>query len=305
MFTEKISHQKTGALVYAVMPPKARMAMERLLSLGEKRNRRISHLGCDALITYDVQDESARNHEQRPFEYLPTLDPMEYLRTCHDSIGTEKIVYHVVGKYSSNELLSRINTANSLGYHAVLVGAASNDESTRTGLGEAYSIWNRSENKTLLGGIVIPERHAMKNDEHLRVIRKQAQGCDFFVSQCVCNLELAKNVISDYAYFSSENGISRKYFIFTLTPCGSADTLELMNWLGIDIPKWMKNDLLHSKDILRVSARQNLNIARELYEFCQELSISCGFNVESVSPRRREIEASVELFTELKKLTSQ
>lgn len=303
MFTEKVAHQKSGALVYGVTPPKASITKERLLSLGEKRNDRISRLDCDALITYDVQDESARNREQRPFEYLPTLDPMEYIRSCHDSIVTEKIVYHVVGKYSPAELLSRMNAANARGYHAVLVGAALSEMATRTRLSDAYAIWGRSDGKGLLGGIVIPERHASKNDEHLRVVRKQEQGCDFFVSQCICNLELAKDVISDYAYFTSDNGISRKYFIFTLTPCGSADTLELMNWLGIDIPRWMENDLLHSKDVLEASVRQNLRIAEELYEFCEELNIRCGFNVESVSPRRREIDASVELFAGLKELT--
>ena len=305
MFSEKIAHQKTGVLVYGITPPKNTLSMEGLLSLGEKRNERISRLECDALITYDVQDESARNREQRPFEYLPTLDPMEYIRTCHDSIGTEKILYHVVGKYSSSELLSRINTANTRGYHTVLVGAASNNEPTRTKLSDAYSIWNRSDSKALLGGIMIPERHATKSDEHLRIVRKQGRGCDFFVSQCVCNLELAKNVISDYAYYTSDNGIPRKYFIFTLTTCGSPETLELMNWLGIDIPRWMKNDLLHAKDVLQESVRQNLTIAKELYEFCKEVNISCGFNIESVSPRRQEIEASVELFTELKNLKYQ
>ena len=41
--------------------------------------------------------------------------------------------------------------------------------------------------------------------------------------------------------------------IFTLTVCGSVETLKFMKWLGISIPRWLENDLAHASDILETS----------------------------------------------------
>ena len=42
-------------------------------------------------------------------------------------------------------------------------------------------------------------------------------------------------------------------------------------------------------------------VAKELNEYCNEKNISCGFNVESVSPQKAEVDATVILFNELRK----
>jgi 5,10-methylenetetrahydrofolate reductase len=221
----------------------------------------------------------------------------------HRNIICEKIIYHVVGKYTRDEFIERLIVANEHNFHSVFVGAASKHQLTRVKLAEAYEIWRSYAGNGLLGGVVIPERHHRKNDEHLRIIEKQKSGCSFFVSQCVCNLELTKNFISDYCYAVEDTKYEKSYFVFTLSVCGSVETLHLMNWLGIDIPKWMKNDLSRGKDILKESINQNIKIAEEIKKYCQEKDLPCGFNVESISPKKAEIEAAIELNEQIKKMS--
>ena len=77
MFVEKINNEISGALLYGITPPKDKTEKDKLLVITEKRTNRINQLNCDALIVYDIQDESNRTDEIRPFEYFPTLEPLD------------------------------------------------------------------------------------------------------------------------------------------------------------------------------------------------------------------------------------
>jgi hypothetical protein len=304
MLTEMIDKNITGALLYGITPPKENTEPIKLKETSEKRNNRINSLACDALVVYDIQDESNRTNEKRPFKYFPTLNPLDYTENYHKNVNCQKIIYHVVGKYSEQELKNRIMLCEQNNYLSVFVGASSKNQISRIRLEEAYRIHSSLSNQKYLGGIVIPERHNNKQDEHLRIINKQNQGCSFFISQCICNIELIKNFISDYCISINELGMKKGYFVFTLTICGTVETLDLMNWLGIDIPKWLKNDLIRSKDIIDESIKQNLKIVGELIEYCAIKGLNCGFNIESVSPKKTEVDASVLLFNEAKRIVS-
>ena len=134
------------------------------------------------------------------------------------------------------------------------------------------------------------------------MFNKVDKGCNFFISQCIYNINNAKNFLSDYYYNSVDNNREVLPIIFTLTPCGSIKTMEFMEWLGIDIPTWLKNDLKHSKDILADSIKVCKNIAEELLAYCKDKNIPIGFNIESVSIRKAEIEASIELLKDVKSM---
>jgi len=81
--------------------------------------------------------------------------------------------------------------------------------------------------------------------------------------------------------------------------CGSVRTLEFLQWLGVEVPRWIENELRHAEDTLSASYDQALATAQELMTFCRRLEVPFGINVESVSNRRAEIEASVELAARL------
>ena len=89
--------------------------------------------------------------------------------------------------------------------------------------------------------------------------------------------------------------MSQVPLVFTFSVCGSMKTLAFLRWLGVDVPRWIENDLRHAADPLEASYQQALTTATELIAYCRTLDVPFGINVESVSIRRVEIEASVRL----------
>jgi 5,10-methylenetetrahydrofolate reductase len=106
--------------------------------------------------------------------------------------------------------------------------------------------------------------------------------------------------LSDYALALAARGQAPVPIIVTFSPCGSDKTLAFMKWLGISFPRWLENELSYSPDILAKSVKLCERIFAELLEFAREKQLPLGINVESVSIRKAEIEASVELFCALR-----
>ena len=69
MFLNRIRGKKSGVLLYGITPPKAQTAPEKVAEMAEKSLNILCSLDIDALVVYDVQDESARTSEERPFPY--------------------------------------------------------------------------------------------------------------------------------------------------------------------------------------------------------------------------------------------
>ena len=261
---------------------------------------RLRPLGLDGLILYDIADEAERNPAERPFPFIPTLDPADYHGNHLQTWATPVIVYRAVSKYAPDDLRSWLSAQDPEQLMTVLVGAPSSGAQARTSLRDAQAIRREVNPGLLLGGVAIPERHARREDEHRRLLAKQEAGCRFFVTQVVYDTNAAKNLVSDYRYECSARGISPAPFVFTFSVCGSMKTLAFLRWLGVDVPRWIENDLKHATDTLEASYQQALTTATELITYCRKLSVPFGINVESVSIRRVEIEASVRLAHELR-----
>ncbi|MEN8906185.1 MAG: methylenetetrahydrofolate reductase [Clostridiales bacterium] len=293
MIKEKIIKRKSNILTYGLTPPKKNNSKEKLMAISEKQLKRIRSIDVDALVIYDIQDEAERNNEKRPFPFIETLEPDFYSDNYLNGIGLDRVIYTCVGKYNKEELVKKIN--NNKDNLLLFVGAASKNQKVKMSLSKAYKNLETLNNNILLGGVTIPERHMKNRDEHLRILNKKSNGCKFFISQAVYNIEGAKNFLSDYYYYCMEKQIDTLPIIFTLTPCGSLKTLEFMKWLGINIPIWLENELTNSKDILYDSVELEKKIFREIYEYGIEKKIPIGFNIESLSIRKVEIDASIEL----------
>ena len=134
------------------------------------------------------------------------------------------------------------------------------------------------------------------------MLSKQDEGCDFFVSQVCYDLDHSRDLLSDYVYLCRDVGVVPRPVILTLAPCGSMKTLEFMSWLGIDVPRWLHTELSRSHDPLAESYDQCLSNARALIGFCRRLGLPFGINVESLTNRKVEIDASVHLAREIREL---
>lgn len=292
----RIDARASGLVFYSLTPPKITTEAERVAVIAGNQVARLKDKNIDGLILYDIQDESTRTDQERTFSFIHTIAPEVYSRDYLAELQVPKIIYKSIANQSEEQFCNWLRENDTVDY-AVLVGASSQQqvEATRFSLNDAYEARRQHAGKLLIGGVTIPERHARKGDEHLRIFRKMDQGCRFFVSQCVYNLNDTKNVLSDYYYHANEQGIDMSPIIFTLAPCGSLKTLQFMEWLGIQVPKWLYNDLKHSKDILESSITTATRIAAEIAAYAAEKRIPVGFNVESISIKKEEINAAHEL----------
>jgi hypothetical protein len=295
----RISSGQGDFILFAVTPPRKSTPADRLPEIARATVERLQHLDLDGLVLYDIDDESARNPEERPFPFSPTIDPAEYRDDHLQQWPTPVIVYRAVSKYQGEQLRSWIAGQDPGRTLSVMVGAASSDASPVVSLAEAQAMSAELNPDLLLGGVAIPERHSRRENEHLRLIAKQEAGCRFFVTQVVYDLNAAKNLVSDYRYECEARGLAPVPIVFTFSVCGSMRTLEFLRWLGVDVPRWIENDLRHATNPLAASFEQAVATAVELIDFCRRLDVPFGLNVESVSIRREEIEASVKLATQL------
>ena len=287
-------------LLFALTPPRLSTGPEGSQEIADVTVERLAPLGVDGLILYDIDDESDRNPAERPFPFLPTMDPADYLERHLTAWRAPVVVYRATAKYPEQRLREWLTTQDSASRMAVFVGAPSRDKPVATTLRRAQQLRTEVNPDLLLGGVAIPERHTRKGNEHLRLVAKQDAGCSYFVSQIIYDSGAAKNLVSDYTYECRDRGLGAVPIVFTLSVCGSMKTLEFLRWLGVEVPRWIENDLRHAGDTLEASLEHAEATALELMSFCRRLGVPFGISVESVSIRRVEIEASVRLAERLR-----
>ncbi|MFD8308457.1 methylenetetrahydrofolate reductase [Streptomyces sp. NPDC059690] len=284
-----------GVLLFGITPPRLSTTPERIREITAATLTRLDSLDVDGLALYDIADESDRNPAERPFPYLPTIDPAVYHAEYLGEWNRPAVIYRCVGKYTEAELRTWLQMADTKRVLSVFVGASSKGKAVRTGLSEAQALRLDARPDLLLGGVAISERP----EEYQRLLAKHQAGCAYFISQVIYNADAAKSMVSDYYYACRERQLEPKPVLFTLSVCGSVKTLAFLKWLGVDVPRWLENSLRHADDTLAESYQHCLANARDLIAFCRKLGMPFGFLVESVSIRRAEIEASVALAAEL------
>lgn len=295
MFFTKIKSKESGILLYGITPPKAQTAAEKVSEIAAKTVDTLRSLDIDALVVYDVQDESARTSEERPFPFASALDPFEYASQHLQRLPVPKIIYRPAGKFTKDELSTWLHGLKENGFYPVFVGLPTPDYVVKTSLKEAYEMWREHESHSVIGAVTIPERHAVLKDEDVRILDKVNSGVSYFISQCIFNVEYTKKTLDDLIVACQKKNQDLPTIIFTLTICGSVKTLHFMEWLGIHVPEDIKEELkVCSSPVIR-SVEIAIAIAKDLIQYCQERSIPFGFNIESVATRKEEVDASLEL----------
>ena len=297
---ELLARTCDGVLLYGLTPPRATTTSEQADAIAEAALTRLRSVQVDGLILYDVDAEADRSSTSRPFPFMPMMDPAVFLDRHLAGWAGPVIVYRAVGKYTGDELDEWLSEADRDRVLTVLVGAASRHQVMSTSLPEAYRRHAGLLRPPRMGGVVIAERHADAGTEHQRMLRKQDAGCEFFVSQVCYDLDRTRNLLSDYAYGCRDLGLDPRPVVLTLAPCGSVKTLEFMSWLGIAVPGWLRTEITRSGDPLTASYDQCVVNARILIAFCRGLGLPFGINVESLTNRKVEIDASIDLAREIR-----
>lgn len=289
-------------LTYAVAPPNQTTPEERRRAIAAAQSACISALPLDALLVYDVQDEAARNGSPRPFSFTPKVDPLTYAFDALEVGSLPRVVYRAVAEQVEPELCQWLDRLQAQGGLAVLVGAPSRHMTSSLTLPQAYSLCRSHAPGLAFGGVVIPERHEAAGAEDERVWAKLQQGCRFFVSQTVWSVSATKRLLFDLRLRAELEGGQAPPILLTFSPCGSAQTLQFMEWLGVLLPDQVKRDLLSAPDMLKRSVELATEAFAEIRAFAATHDLSVGCNVESVSSRAAEVEASVELVHRIDRL---
>lgn len=296
MFFKKIKRRESGVLLYGITPPKALTPAEKVSEISEKSLNILRSLDIDALVVYDVQDESARTSEERPFPFTSALDPFEYASLYLQRLELPKIIYRPAGNFTKDELSQWLQGLRMNGFYPVFVGLPAPDSVPKTSLREAYQIWSEHhKDHSVMGAVTIPERHAVLKDEDVRILDKMDCGVSYFISQCIFNVEYTKQILDALLAACGNKEKELPTIIFTLTICGSAKTLLFMEWLGIHLPDDIKKDLRLSTNPVGRSVEIAVAIAKDLIRYCLERSIPFGFNIESVATRKEEVDGSLQL----------
>ena len=297
---EKIAQRQPGICLYGFAPPKRSTAPEQLALIASQQVERLAGLDIDGVIIYDIQDEAQRTADPRPFPFLPTIPPDQYASDHLGALARPKIIYRSVASDTRESFEAWLLDARRPPAITVLVGAPSRHAAVGLNLRDAYALVAQHAPELTLGGIAIGERHARGLDEHERILAKADAGCRFFVTQAVYDVTSTLSLLSDYALAVGAAGRPALPIVLTFSPCGSLKTLEFMKWLGIHFPRWLENELRFARDPLETSLELCERIFLEVWSFARKKGLPLGVNVESVSIRKAEIEASAQLIKTLR-----
>ncbi|KZN32644.1 methylenetetrahydrofolate reductase [Pseudoalteromonas luteoviolacea] len=299
---EKILDPNQGVYLIGTTPPKQGTDKEQVQTIATKLLNRLHEIEYDGVVIYDIQDESSRTDVPRPFPFKQTVDPCEYSQVVSELSKLDVITYKSVAQRDQSEFTQWLHkTKQDFGLsNLVLVGSPSSKGDIKLSLPDAYQTLRDHQDDFFLGGVTIAERHASKRNEHERLIDKTTQGCEFFISQAVYDAQATIDLLTSYARTCRQQGIEPKRIILTFTPCGGEKTLQFMQWLGISVPEATKWRMLDSDNTLKESikiCRENLDL---ILRSCAQLDVPLGLNIESLTNRKEEIDAAINLYRLLK-----
>lgn len=287
-----------GVYFIGTTPPKTSTALADVAGIADKLVERIQDLAFDGLIVYDIQDEGSRTSKPRPFPFKTTHDPRYYSSLLNQKTGRPVITYKSVVQSDVGEFDHWLCEAWEQ-YNVrdiVLVGSPSTQNQISLPLNQAYQALLDNTHPFFTGGIMIAERHAKKGNEHERLIDKYQKGCNFFISQAIYDTQATIDILTRYALECQSQGIKPQRIILTFSPCGSAKTLEFIEWLGVSVPEATSLRILNAENPLHESIRMCCASLNQILEAVIEYDLPLGLNIESLTNRREEIEGSILLY---------
>src|SRR5689334_19341258 len=83
--------------LYGTTPPRGGASPEQVFTAAEKLGERLRGLPVDGVVVYDIQDESGRTAQPRPFPFAATVDPRTYSALLGQRTGLATIAYKALG----------------------------------------------------------------------------------------------------------------------------------------------------------------------------------------------------------------
>ncbi|MCS6881499.1 MAG: hypothetical protein RMK84_11030 [Oscillochloridaceae bacterium] len=306
-FRDRLGDPRRFLLLYGATPPRADASPERSAELAERLAARLGHLPLDGVVVYDVQDESGRTSEPRPFPFFPASDPRAHACRLQALTGLPAISYKCVTAFDEGGWLAWLDeTVQHYQVAALsLVGAATpTPPPGALAVDRALRLAKRLPGAPPLGGVVIAERHSPAYDESQRLLHKAAAGCDYFISQIVYQSEPTIRLLRDYLAACAREGVAPKRIVLTFAPCGRPKTAEFLRWLGVAMAPETERTILADPAPFRRSIQICCDHLRAILEQDVTQCLPLGINVESVSNHPDEMAAALELLAALREVAT-
>jgi hypothetical protein len=293
-------------LLYGTTPPRLGTAPESIAAAADKLAARLGGLPLDGVVVYDIQDETGRSSQPRPFPFVGTVDPRGYARLLMERTGRPAIAYKALGMMNEAQWRAWLGETKNDGIDFLsVVGRPTSGVRYALPLSQAIRIASESERGFVVGGVVIAERHDAQRSEAARLLAKGLEGCAYFISQTVYHAPPTQRLLADYLRDCRGAGTAPQRVILTFAPCGREKTLAFIRWLGVNVAPETERAILGAASPLAKSIEICRDNLRRILDAPYARDVPLGINVESVSINRDEIDASVDLFHALREELAQ
>ena len=276
--------------LYGTTPPRAGTPADEVVAAAGKLAARLAQLPVDALVVYDIQDETGRTERARPFPFTGTLDPRDYARF----FDRPTIVYKALGTVDEAGWQAWLDASRSVSFLSIVGRPAPGRYALA--LSRAIRLAAAHAAGYTIGGVVIAERHNAERSEAARLLAKGIEGCRYFISQTVYHAPPTERLLADYLRDCRGAGVAPRRVVLSFAPVGREKTLAFLRWLGVNITPETEREILGAARPLAQSIRICCDNLRRILDGKYAASIPLGVNVESVSINRDEIDASIDLF---------
>lgn len=292
-----------SVFLYGTTPPRIGSSPEQVLGAAEKLGERLRGLPVDGVVVYDIQDESGRSAQPRPFPFVGTVDPRTYSSLLRERTGLACITYKALGALDEAAWRAWLVESAQADLRLVsVVGRPTSGVRYVLSLSRAVRIAAEHPARFMVGGVAIAERHTEARSEAARLLAKAVEGCSFFISQTVYHAPPTQRLLADYLRDCRGAGVEPRRIVLTFAPCGREKTLAFLRWLGVNIAPETAQAVLGAARPLAKSIEICRDNLRRILDGPYADAIPLGVNVESVSINRDEIDASVELFGVLREV---
>jgi len=301
---QKLLDPAERVLLYGTTPPRQGTPGDQVAAAAAKLLERTAALPLDGFVVYDIQDETGRTAQPRPFPFVGTIDPRDYARR----LGRPAIVYKALGMMTEQawrDWLKEAKNDFAIEYLSI-VGRPTSGVTYPMPLSRAIRI-AAGENEgpgtgLTVGGVVIAERHTDERSESARLLAKSVEGCGYFISQTVYHAPPTQALLRDYLRDCRGAGVAPRRVVLTFSPCGREKTLAFLRWLGVNVAPETERAILGAARPLAKSIEICKDNLRRILDQPYAAKLPLGVNVESVSINRDEIDASIELFHVLREV---
>ena len=301
----RLADRRQPVFLYGTTPPRAGVTPAQVNDAAEKLAARMRPLALDGLVVYDIQDESGRTSQPRPFPFIATVDPRRYASLLRERTGLTPITYKALGAMEEPAWHAWLVESAQADLRVVsVVGRPTSGVRYPLALSRAVRLAAEHPARFTVGGVAIAERHTEERSESARLLAKAVEGCGYFISQTVYHAAPTQRLLRDYVRDCRGAAIAPRRIVLTFAPCGREKTLSFLRWLGVNIAQETERQLLGAANPLAKSIEICRDNLRRILDQPYAAEIPLGVNVESVSINRDEIDASIDLFHALREVMS-